>query len=72
MGDEVEEASEFLSGHSSSAAVQLTIGQATMGVYPFMFGTAKDFEPIVAEMDKVCSLRYILPATRAKEGNSWA
>ena len=24
-----------------------------MGVYPFMFGTAKDFEPIVEEMDKV-------------------
>ncbi|KAK3075682.1 hypothetical protein LTS18_014000, partial [Coniosporium uncinatum] len=25
---------------------------ATMGVYPFMFGTAKDFEPIVEEMTK--------------------
>jgi Esterase FrsA-like len=24
-----------------------------MGVYPFMFGAAKDFEPIVAEMDKL-------------------
>lgn len=26
--------------------------QAEMGVYPFMFGTASDFEPIVAEMKK--------------------
>ncbi|KAF2102006.1 alpha/beta-hydrolase [Rhizodiscina lignyota] len=26
---------------------------ATMGVYPFMFGAAKDFEPIVEEMDKL-------------------
>ncbi|KAF2835624.1 alpha/beta-hydrolase [Patellaria atrata CBS 101060] len=26
---------------------------ATMGVYPFMFGTAKDFEPIVEEMERV-------------------
>jgi hypothetical protein len=24
-----------------------------MGVYPFMFGAAKDFEPIVEEMTKV-------------------
>lgn len=24
-----------------------------MGVYPFMFGTAKDFEPIVEEMTRV-------------------
>ena len=25
-----------------------------MGVYPFMFGAAKDFEPIVEDLDKVC------------------
>lgn len=24
-----------------------------MGVYPFMFGTAKDFEPVVEEMVRV-------------------
>ncbi len=24
-----------------------------MGVYPFMFGAAKDFEPIVEEMTRV-------------------
>jgi hypothetical protein len=27
---------------------------ATMGVYPFMFGAAKDFEPILAKMKEVC------------------
>ena len=27
--------------------------QAEMGVYPFMFGTAKDFEPIVQDMVQV-------------------
>jgi len=26
---------------------------ATMGVYPFMFGAAKDFEPILAKMKEV-------------------
>lgn len=39
--------------HSTVATLQLTHGQAEMGVYPFMFGTAKDFEPIVEEMTKV-------------------
>jgi hypothetical protein len=27
--------------------------QANMGVYPFMFGTAKDFEPVVESIVKV-------------------
>lgn len=35
--------------------VLLTTVKAEMGVYPFMFGTAKDFEPIVEEMEKVIS-----------------
>lgn len=30
--------------------------QAKMGVYPFMFGTASDFEPIVEEMVQVSRL----------------
>lgn len=29
-----------------------------MGVYPFMFGTAKDFEPIVEELVKVKPPRF--------------
>jgi hypothetical protein len=31
---------------------------ATMGVYPFMFGAAKDFEPILAEMKSVSYHAY--------------
>jgi hypothetical protein len=31
---------------------------ATMGVYPFMFGAAKDFEPILAKM-KEASLQEL-------------
>ncbi len=27
-----------------------------MGVYPFMFGTIKDFEPVAQEIIKVCHL----------------
>lgn len=27
--------------------------QCTMGVYPFMFGAVKDFEPIVEKLSKV-------------------
>lgn len=36
-----------------AARVDLLNVKATMGVYPFMFGAAKDFEPIVDEMAKV-------------------
>ncbi len=31
-----------------------------MGVYPFMFGTAKDFEPVVEEMVKVLAAVRLL------------
>jgi hypothetical protein len=30
-----------------------------MGVYPFMFGAAKDFEPIVEDMTKVGRRRHL-------------
>jgi len=39
---------------NKSLVLSLTLDKATMGVYPFMFSTAKDFEPIVEEMTKVC------------------
>lgn len=29
--------------------------QCAMGVYPFMFGSLKDFEPVVEEIIKVCN-----------------
>lgn len=31
----------------------LTTDQATRGLYPFMFGSVKDFEPIVEKLIKV-------------------
>lgn len=34
--------------------VLLTDFQCTMGVYPFMFGSVKDFEPVVEDIIKVC------------------
>lgn len=40
---------------NKSPVSSLTLDKATMGVYPFMFGAAKDFEPIVEEMTKVCA-----------------
>lgn len=29
-----------------------------MGVYPFMFGTVKDFEPVAQEIIKVSPIRF--------------
>ena len=37
---------------------------ATMGVYPFMFGAAKDFEPILELMKKVSGL---FPLSKARQ-----
>ena len=30
-----------------------------MGIYPFMFGTIKDFQPVVDELIRVSRSRYI-------------
>lgn len=41
--------------HLESWMVLLTnFRQCTMGVYPFMFGSVKDFEPVVEDIIKVC------------------
>jgi hypothetical protein len=33
---------------------QLRVIQVSIGVYPFMFGTIKDFQPIFEELVSVC------------------
>ena len=43
--------------------------QATMGVYPFMFGAYKDFVPIIEELTKVSAMtRCNLVAMKAPDG----
>lgn len=43
--------------------------QAKMGVYPFMFGTVTDFEPVVQSIVKVLPISQILrrPLTRGRK-----
>jgi hypothetical protein len=58
MGDQVEKARMHNSHYTQSHNVTWftnahTSLQAEMGVYPFMFGTTKDFQPIVDELVKV-------------------
>jgi dienelactone hydrolase len=48
MGNEVEEARAFIVTIQTRSCAN--ISQAEMGVYPFMFGTASDFEPVVKEL----------------------
>lgn len=55
MGDKMEEASMCDASRSLLRDHELTSFQCEMGVYPFMFGSIKDFEPVAQDIIKVYS-----------------